>query len=236
VSCPFHLDCAAYVLGALSPGERLALERHLPGCESCTRAVRDVAGLPGLLDRADAALLESPPDDQPLPETLLPALTRAVRRRRRRRTLVAAGLAAAVAVVAVAVPAVLSLDDGDEAPVPVPPSATVDQDPVAGLPMSAVGGEVPVEATLGLEPVTWGTRLLLTCTYEPGSVEYELPPSVDYVLVVRTRDGRTEHVGSWRSVGGMTMQLTAGTAATRDDIAAVEVRTRSGRVVLRLRA
>jgi hypothetical protein len=234
VTCPFALDCATYVLGALSPGERLALERHLPGCPSCTRAVRDVAGLPGLLDRVDPTLLESPPDDQALPETLLPALTRAVRRRRRRRTL-AAAVAAAAAVVAVGVPAVLSLDGDGEAPAPAPPSATAGQDPPAEQPMSAVG-EVPVEATLGLETVTWGTRLLLTCTYEPASVEYELPPSVDYTLVVRTRDGRTEQVGSWRSVGGMTMRLTAGTSADQDDIASVEVRTRSGRVVLRLRA
>ena len=235
MSCPFALDCAAYVLGSLSPGERLALERHLVGCQSCTRTVREVAGLPGLLDRVDATLLESPPDDQPLPDTLLPALTRAVRRRGRQRTFVAAGLAAAVAIVAVGVPAVLSLDHGGEAPSPTAPTATAGQYPVADRPMSAVG-EVPVEATLGLEPVTWGTRLLLTCTYEPESVEYELPPSVDYTLVVRTRDGRTEQVGSWRSVGGMTMRLTAGTAADQDDIASVEVRTRSGRVVLRLRA
>jgi hypothetical protein len=235
VTCPFALDCAAYVLGALSPDERLALERHLPGCQSCTRAVRDVAGLPGLLDRVDPTLLESPPepDVQPLPETLLPALTRAVRRRRRRRTLAVAALAAAVAVVAVGVPAVLSLDDDGEPP--ARPSATASQDPPVEQPMSAVG-EVPVEATLGLEPVTWGTRLLLTCTYEPESVEYELPPSVDYTLMVRTRDGRTEQVGSWRSVGGMTMRLTAGTSADPDEIASVEVRTRSGRVVLRLRA
>ena len=50
-------------------------------------------------------------------------------------------------------------------------------------------GEVPVEATVGLEQVKWGTRLLLTCTYEPQSVEYDLPPAVDYTLFVRTRDG-----------------------------------------------
>ncbi len=97
-------------------------------------------------------------------------------------------------------------------------------------------GDVPVEATVGLEQVTWGTRLLLTCTYEPESVEYELPPTVDYTIVVRTRDGHTEQVGSWRSVGGMTMRLTAGTSSDRDDIRSVEVRTTSGRVVLRLRA
>ena len=97
-------------------------------------------------------------------------------------------------------------------------------------------GDVPVEATLGLEPVTWGTRLLLTCTYEPQSVEYDLPSAVDYTLFVRTREGRTEQVGSWRSVGGSTLHLAAATSAGRADIASVEVRTPDGLVVLRLDA
>ena len=30
-----HLD-GAYVLGALSPAERLAFERHLPSCAACS--------------------------------------------------------------------------------------------------------------------------------------------------------------------------------------------------------
>ncbi len=92
-------------------------------------------------------------------------------------------------------------------------------------------GDVPVRATITLEQVTWGTRLELTCTY---AVEYQLPPAVDYTLFVRTRGGRTEQVGSWRSVGGRTMRLSATTAASREDIASVEVRAPDGRVVLKL--
>ena len=78
--------------------------------------------------------------------------------------------------------------------------------------------------------------MLLTCTYEPRSVEFDLPHEVDYLLYVLTRDGRSEQVGSWRSVAGTTMQVPAATSVVRDEIAAVEVRTTSGRVVLRLRA
>ncbi len=59
---------------------------------------------------------------------------------------------------------------------------------------------------------------------------------MDYTLFVRTLDGRAENVGSWRSVGGKTMQLSAATAASRDEIASVEVRTLDGRVVLKLAA
>ena len=65
-------------------------------------------------------------------------------------------------------------------------------------------------------------------------VAYQLPPEVDYLLYVRTQDGRAERVGSWRSVDGKPMQLTAGTAATAEELESVEVRTADGRVVLRL--
>nr|CAA9360256.1 MAG: hypothetical protein AVDCRST_MAG46-3230 [uncultured Nocardioidaceae bacterium] len=236
MSCPFAHDDAAYVLGALSPVERLDFERHLGGCGDCTRAVRELAGLPGLLRRVEASVQEHPPVDEPVPDTLLPTLSREVRRARRRRTRAAVGVAAAVAAVAAAiVPVVVSqVADGDASTRDVPgvsssPSGVVAEtmDPV---------GDVPVRASVTLEHVGWGTRLELTCTYDPDSVEYQLPPAVDYTLVVRTRDGRTEQLGSWRSVGGTTMRLSAATAASREDIASVEVRAPGGRVVLKLAA
>ena len=96
-------------------------------------------------------------------------------------------------------------------------------------------GEVPVRATVSLEEVTWGTRVGLTCTYDPESVSYELPPEADYLLFVRTRSGGTEQVGSWRSVGGKEMTIMAATARTPAELASVEVRTTDGRVVLRLK-
>lgn len=234
MSCPFAHDNAAYVLGALSPVERLDFESHLAGCDDCTRAVRELAGLPGLLGRVEASVLEQhPPVDEPVSDTLLPTLSREVRRARRRRTLVAAGLAAAVAAVIVPV-AVSQVGEGD-APTPDVPGASSSPSGVVAEMMDPVG-DAPVRASLTLEEVTWGTRLGLTCTYEPDSVEYQLPPAVDYMLFVRTRDGRTEQVGSWRSVGGRTMQLSAATAASREDIASVEVRAPDGRVVLTLAA
>lgn len=231
-TCLHAHDDAAYVLGALSPAERLEFERHLATCEACARAVRSFAGMPGLLDLADATVLEDPPADTPLPATLLPSLTRAVEARRRRRTVLVAGLAAAAAaVVALGVPMVV-----DDAPqvVPGPPSSSPSTTPET-LAM-APQGDVPVEATLGLEEVTWGTRLLLTCTYDPYAVGVGLPEKVDYLLFVTDARGHTEQVGSWTSVSGTTMQVPAATSVTRDDIVDVEVRTTDGRVVLRLDA
>lgn len=227
MTCRFAHDDAAYVLGALSPAERLAYERHMPGCGDCTRGVGELAGLPGLLGRVDARLLDDPPAADPAPDTLLPALCGEVRRRHRRRNVAAAGLAAAglaAASVALVGPQ-LGGADGPGPPAVSSEVPTVAMDPV---------GEVPVRARVSLEQVTWGTRLGLVCTYDPTSVEYDLPPEVDYLLFVRTREGQAERVGSWRSVGGLTMRLSAATAADRDEIESVEVRTPEGRVVLEL--
>ena len=232
--CAFAHDDAAYVLGALSPAERLEFERHLAGCDECSRSVRSLAGMPGLLDLADAGVLENPPTDPPLPATLLPSLHRAVDARRRRRTVAIAGLAAsAAAVAALSIPMVL---DHDDAPPVTGPSTSSPSSKVETLTMAPLG-ESPIQATLGLEPVTWGTRMLLTCTYDTAWMDdVELPDEVDYLLFVTTREGRTEQVGSWRSVDGTTMRVPAATSVVRDDIATVEVRTADGRVVLRLDA
>jgi putative zinc finger protein len=242
MSCEFtHLD-GSYVLGALSPNERLEFEQHLAGCEECSRAVRDLAGLPGLLARVDPEVLENPPVEEPVPETLLPALSRQVRRTRRRRGLVTAGLAAAgVAIVVGAVAAVSGLaGDGTPAAGPDTRSTTTattgpSLTPPPERAMTTIG-HAPVRASVSLAPVAWGTRLDLTCTYAPGHEGYHLPKSVTYALVVRTRDGRLEQIGTWRSTRGRTMRFSAGTSAMQRDIKSVEVTTLAGRPVLRLGA
>jgi hypothetical protein len=242
MSCGFAHDDGAYVLGALSPAERLAFKQHLADCAECTRSVAALAGLPGLLGRVDAAVLEEQETPEEPPPTLLPALMEEVRRTRRHRTLLTAGLAAAAAAVLVVVPIGLWQLDGDSSPTTpssagAPPSSDpsdATDEPVPQQEMRPIG-EVPVRATVSLEEVTWGTRVGLTCTYDPDSVSYELPPEADYLIFVRTRSGGTEQVGSWRSVGGKEMTITAATARTPAELDSVEVRTTDGRVVLRLR-
>jgi hypothetical protein len=53
VRCEYAHDDGAYVLGALSPSERAAYERHLSDCPACREAVAEIAVLPGLLSRLD---------------------------------------------------------------------------------------------------------------------------------------------------------------------------------------
>lgn len=227
MTCQHAHHDGAYVLGALSSDERLEFERHLGSCRECARAVRELAGLPGLLGRIDVEVLgelDAPAPDVPLPATLLPRLHREVRRRGRRR-LVAAGVAAAVVTVLAASAAVsLTRPNGPHPPAAATPAVAVRMAPV---------GDAPVHAALALEPVAWGTRLDLTCTYDPGTYA-KLPSRATYTLVVRTRDGRQEQVGTWGSLEGRPARLAAATATNRADIASVEVQTAQGQPVLRL--
>ena len=116
-ACPLAHSDAAYVLGSLSPTDRLEFERHLPGCERCRRSVAELAGLPGLLGRVPREQVESPLPFEPPPATLLPALVAAVRREQRRKTvLVVLGAAAAVAAVALGVGALQAARDNGRVP------------------------------------------------------------------------------------------------------------------------
>jgi hypothetical protein len=242
MTCDYTDRDGAYVLGALSTTERREFEEHLDDCADCTRAVRELAGLPGLLARVDPAVLERPPGEDPLPDTLLPSLLHTVRRTRRRRSFLT-GSAAAAAVVALVALAPFVVDRAHD-PTDAP-SASSTADGTAGVTTTATTGATagramapldgaPVSARISLASVAWGTRLDLVCTYAPRHEKYDPPKAVTYGLFVRSRDGHTEQVGTWRSLEDRTMRLTAATATARRDIVSVQVRTADGRPVLEL--
>jgi Putative zinc-finger len=236
MSCPHgHLD-GAYVLGALSPGERQEFEQHMLGCEECSRSVRELAGLPGLLAQVEVADLE-PLDVPPVPETLMPALVREVRTAQRRRSALVASVAAAVAALAVAGLTVGGSGGGTPLTAPAPSStaASATPTPPSAVPMAPVGPS-PVRAEVVLASVAWGTRVDITCSYEDeeDEEEYEARPDATYALVVTGRDGRSEQVATWHGLPGRTMRLSAATATRQGDIASIEMRTTDGLVVLRL--
>lgn len=225
----------SYVLGALSPADRQGYEQHLASCAKCALSVRQLAGLPGLLSRVDPRLLESPPIGTPVPDSLLPKLVDQVRRSRRRRTFLSAGVAAAAAAaVVVGTLGVTGAFDGEQTPRSDPTSSPSPTPSGPEIQAMQPVGSVPVRASLVFESVSWGTRLNLTCTYMTPHGDYEPPTSATYVLVVHTRDGRVEPVGTWRAVPGTTTRMSAATASGREDISSVEVRSETGRVVLRL--
>lgn len=238
MTCQYAQLDGSYVLGALAPAERRQFELHLRSCPACSRSVAELAGLPGLMSRVDAEILDSPPAPTPPPETLWPALLRRVRRAQRRRTVATASLAAAATAAIVLGSLALAGSLGEEAAPPAAappaesPTPSVTQPPPATAMRPIDDGSV--RATLALESVPWGTRLKLTCTYPATGRWYDDAPAPSYAMVVRTGDGRAETVATWRPLLGKTMQLDGATSNLAADIASVEVRTSDGKPVLRL--
>ena len=224
-TCQHEHEDGAYVLGALSPEDRVAFERHLASCPECAQSVRELAGLPGLLARVPVEIVDPAQEPLPVPDTLLPSLVRQVRERQRRRTWITSGLVAAAAAVAIGAVGVSTLGGDDNgAPQAVP---TVSAAPTTAAPvqLQPIGTE-PISGWLSMTSVGWGTRLDLTCSYaDEGSDVYhdQAPPT--YTMFVTRADGSTEQVASWKALPGKTMHLSAATASTRDAITDVQVRS-----------
>lgn len=212
----------AYVLGALSAADRAEYERHLAVCDACRADVAELAPTAGLLSRLSAeraraigdavAPVASP--DPALRERIVAA---ASRRRARRRTVWI--LAASVALVAIAVPGAIAVGTAVQTP-----ASVYALDDVAGA---------PLEASVKLTPVPWGTRIDLVCQYT-GEVLDAPPGGWPYALAVTDDAGATSVLSTWRAGPGSTTELSAGTDLAAADIGAVEIRTLEGdRVVMR---
>jgi hypothetical protein len=233
VPCPLTHSDAAYVLGALSPTERLEFERHLPGCSVCRRSVAQLAGLPGLLARVPVEQVEAPLPFEPLPETVLPALVAAVRREQRRKTvLITLGSAAAVAVVTLGVTALQATRD-DDAPPPSATSTSTSPTVAPARPMEVVV-DYGVSADVSLTPVTWGTKVSIICRYSEHEGDYGSSRAYRYNLVAFTRSGKVEGVGSWKAKPGTTYVGSAETAVKLEQITRLEVQSAHGETILRL--
>lgn len=96
-------ELGVYVLGAISPADRLRVGRHLETCKRCRAEVAGLADLPGLLARLSprtiarlAAASNAEPHDPVTAAVHIEALARQMTRQRRRRLmLITAALAAA---------------------------------------------------------------------------------------------------------------------------------------------
>lgn len=217
----------AYVLGALSAADRAEYERHLDDCALCRAAVAELAPTAGLLSRlsperaraidADGATLPAAPI-APHP-ALRGRVVQTARRRRRRVAALWIGAVAALLAV-VAVPSVLALTST--------PTTTVGTvyalDDVAGA---------PLEASVKLTPVAWGTRIDLVCQYT-GEVLDAPPGGWPYALAVTDDSGATTMLSTWRAGPGSKTELSAGTDVSASRIDSIEIRTVDGdRVVMR---
>jgi RNA polymerase sigma-70 factor (ECF subfamily) len=217
---------AAYVLGSLSPAERLEFEAHLATCDRCAAAVAELAGMPGLLGRVRAddafALIadEDPLDAEPEPD-LVPVLLEKVRHRgrvRRRWTVGIAALAVAAAVVAAVMITPMVVN-------PAPP-------PTVSAQLSQTVTS-PLSADVHLTSEKWGTRIDMSCSYGAGG-EWKNEGPVRYALWVTDTSGTSREVSSWSAGPGSTVTPTATIDTPIARISSVDVRAVStGTVLLR---
>jgi putative zinc finger protein len=208
-----RLSLGAYVLGALDPVERAAVDAHLSECASCRDELAGLAAMPGLLSRVRVEdVLEPNPSPSRATADRLIGRLRAARRARRRRLGAAAG-AVAVAAIAAAAAIVISTNDTGS-------SGTSN---VASI--SATNARTGVSASFGVRPAPWGT-----------AVEVRLrgvPPNTHCKLIVRGRGGEREVAGTWRATYDGTANLQTATAIPRSRITAIEVATTTGHRLVR---
>jgi hypothetical protein len=209
---------SAYVLGALSPSERIEYEDHLATCTECRRAVAELTPMPGLLARLSGeranALLEDPDAATLSPPTDMVDRIRQqhnIRRIRRLRRIWSWTAATAASVAALILLAVII--------VPLTLGRPSDAQSFALESLT----DAPISATVTLTPVGWGTRINLSCTYE-GEAADAPEQGWPYALYVTDDNGELREVSSWRASPGETARLEAGTAIDLADIVAVEIR------------
>jgi hypothetical protein len=218
--CDHEQDDGAYVLGALSPAERAAYERHLNTCSFCREAVADLAVIPGLLGRLDPAdfarLLEPDPPKvstrNRMPDLVTAAQTtrRRERRRTRRRTLGTALVAAVLTVIvgggALSMfPGAVRLPGAGNPPAGAGAGATVNS--LASAPMVAmqpVSGSTPISAQLSLTANGWGTEIIMKCAYEKSGTSTK---ANTFRLIAYGPDGAREEAGSWKAAPGADLKI-----------------------------
>jgi anti-sigma factor RsiW len=207
--CP-RTDLGAYLVGSLDPAERAEVEQHLATCTDCLSEMAELAPLPGVLGRIDAAeardrLLTPSPD---LLSRALAAIDEHEQKERRRllRWKTAAAAAAVVAVLAGALPQLIT-KGAEDTPMAV----------MAGVTAAGMGS---------MHQRAWGTAVHLELT--------GLPPASGYRAYATARDGRTEVAANWGASPDGRATVVGTTAIPRNELASIQIRTVDGRPLLTL--
>jgi hypothetical protein len=214
---PFHDWDAAYVLGMLGPDDRREFERHLTTCDSCSTAVAEIAGMPGILgmlsrDEAVALSAEADSTDARVPQhdpELVTRLAVAAGRRRQR-----VRLATALAGVAAAAALVVGGFAIGSSPNPSP-------DRPATVAMTQVRPDL-MSADISVAEKSWGTRFDWSCHYLDTAVWKGRTPK--YELVATDDNGTQTVVASWTASGPRTTSLAAASSLPTSSIKRVEIR------------
>jgi hypothetical protein len=220
-----------YILGAISPADRSAVDRHLAGCADCRAELTGLAALPGRLgsvpaadvtsldgDAAEGAGQGPRPPDVPL-QTLLARAARIRRRLRWRRLAIAAAAVLIVAGGAVAGSRVLYAPAPRPAASAVPWAATVTgSDPRTGM-----------YATVRYLRQPWGLALQVQVS--------GISPGTRCELQVVDARGRDVPAGGWTVAAGHALAwYPASSPLPPSDVRGFEITTARGKDLVRLSA
>jgi anti-sigma factor RsiW len=247
MTCARIFDSAAYVLGTLPADEVADYQRHLATCAECQAEVMEFGGLPRLLSTVNLGEVESrwagptvaapasdeqrwagptvaasasapderwarptaqPSTDAPT-DNVLPFVITKVRKQRaaqrRRGRLQTVGMALVAACVAALAVVVVQRQAED----PVPQMVAMQQ----------VSNTSPVTASVGLEPIDGGTRLVMSCRYTGA------PKGVwTFRMYVVPKAGNAEEVGSWTAGPGEERNYAGWTRFNPGEIKEVQLR------------
>lgn len=208
--CEHEHDDGAYVLGALSPAERAAYERHLATCSFCREAVADMSALPDLLSRLDAREFAK------LVEPLSPTPPAPRRNGWRVRLMSSAAVVVLIALIAIGGFAWTR----DSASPTTPP-------PGPAMAMTPVDGVSPITANLRLSSSTGGTRVEMVCTYSKSA-----PRPWTFRLIAYGPDDQQEQLGSWQAAPGTEFPMKAVTHFAGGSLDRLELVRYDGKALL----
>ena len=211
-----RFSLGAYVLGALTPAERDAVDDHLLSCPECAAELDRFTALPLYLDLVTgdevAAMGSGTADPDPgLVDRIVTAAVAERRRGRTRRWLVA--VAAALVLVVGSVSAGVALSSN-------PSHSTA----ASGIAFTATDPTTHAWAHVGVQPKLWGAALTLNLSGVPAGERCR--------LVAVGRDGTRDVAASWEVTYAGSANLTGATSFQLSSTAAYDIVTFDGKRLL----